>query len=102
MKDLSDMVPDGPVRPIGFGEADLDLEREYYEHRVAGDDGSEEIGGGGCAADLQKVEEPPAGYSVCVCGYCKEVKDAWELGWEDVVRRVYVCEPCADEVMRKP
>ena len=79
-------------REIGFGEGDRELEREQAEK-----EGRCQRGG----LDLVEVTNAPAGYSVCVCGYCHEVKTAAELGWQDERLAVYVCDQCAEATMER-
>lgn len=63
-------------RPIGFGEADIELEREY-----------------GLSKKGLVKSPPPLAQSVYVCGWCYSIVDPQSLNWTD--DDVYVCNSCA-------
>ena len=83
-------------REIGFGEGDMELEQEQAVELREKEDRCQRGG-----LDLVEVDAPPAGFAICVCGYCHEVKSAAELGWQDERLAVYVCDQCADATMER-
>ena len=67
-------------RAIGFGEADLEIERELAAIKITG---------------RLVPSDPPVAQAVYVCGSCFNIVDPGALNWAD--ETVYVCDQCAEK-----
>ena len=71
-------------RAIGFGEADLEIERELAAVKLTVSDEGRLVPSG-----------PPVAQAVYVCGSCFKIVDPCALNWAN--QTVYVCDPCAEK-----
>ena len=77
-------------RAIGFGEADLEIERELAAVKLTVSDEGRLV-----------PSAPPVAQAVYVCGACYRIVDPCALNWAD--DEVHVCDQCAEKhFTRKP
>jgi len=71
-------------RAIGFGEADLEIERELAAFKV-------DV----AISDQLVPSGPPVAQAVYVCGSCFKIVDPCALNWAN--QTVYFCDTCAEK-----